>query len=176
MLAEFEPHFRPTIASFEELLHAGILHDFVIGLVGEIDAIFFVVEFALEIAFELVALISKLRFRRFVGVEFAEERLDLLAVEKVGENFVDGGVLGLFFVGFVDFKLSEVADDGFAEFVNGEHEDNFCQVDVVLIFGFHSDGEHLNAVNVFGDAFEAVTLDIPDLPAGANSIFERMAE
>ena len=152
------------------------MHDFVIGLVGEIDVIFFVVEFALEIAFELVALISKLRFRRFVGVEFEKERFDLLAVEKVGENFVDGGVLGLFFVGFVNFKLSEIADDSFAKLVNGKHENNFCQINIISIFGFHGDGEHLNAVNVFGDAFEAVTLDIPDLPAGANSIFERMAE
>lgn len=136
MLAEFEPHFRPTIASFEELLHAGVLHDFIISLIGEIDAIFFVVEFALEIAFKLVALVGEFRFRRFVGVELEKERFDLLAVEKVGENFVDGGVFDLFFVSFVDFKLSEIADDSFVKLVNGKHENNFCQINVISIFGF----------------------------------------
>ena len=152
------------------------MHNFIISLVGEIDAIFFVVEFALEITFKLVALVGEFRFRRFVGVELEKERLDLLAVEKVGENFVDGGVFGLFFVGFVDFKLSEIADDSFAKLVNGKHENNFCQINIILIFGFHGDGEHLNAINVFGDAFEAIALGVPDLPAGANSVFECMTE
>ena len=81
-----------------------------------------------------------------------------------------------FFGGFVDLKWGVVADEGFAEFVDGEHEENFTEVEMVVKFGVNSDGEHLGAVDVFGDRFETVAINTPVLPTGADGVFEFIAD
>lgn len=85
---------------------------------------------------------------------------------------MDGFEFEFFFGGFVDLKGGVVADEGFAEFVDGEHEENFIEVEAVIKLRINSDSKHLSTVNMFSDGFKTVAINTPVLPAGADGVFE----
>lgn len=51
-------------------------------------------------------------------------------------------------------------------------KEDFLEIEGVIKLRMNSDGEHLSAVDMLGDTFEAVAVNTPVLPTSADGIFK----
>ena len=172
ILAIFEPDFRPRSVVLEKFLNFGVFESISIRTLFEVYGMFVVIKFTLNIAFELVTHKSKLGFGSFVFVKLEKKRFNLLIIVEILKNFVDCSAFKFNFFVLINFKRSVVTDESFAKFMDSKHIEDFLEIEGVIKLRMNSDGEHLSAVDMLGDTFEAVAVNAPVLPTSADGVFK----